>query len=221
MPANLTQTGSTTVQRHVRLGCRHRQRRRHGLRHLPRRDLEGHDHRDGHDDLGSRLRHELHRRRRRSRRSRQPLGQGDADRDNGVVPRRHAGADCADQSGRVGHDGELADTLVDGGDRRHRGHRLHPLPRCEPGGNHLRLDVVHLRRPRLRQQLHARRRSVRRGRPRLDSLDTRREHSVVRTDLDNLRRRSRRLRQQLRRTRTTAARRRSRSNRPTRRRPRT
>ena len=160
VPANLTQTGNTHLQRHVRLGRSHRQRRRHGLRHLPRRDLEGHDDRDGHDDLGSRLRHELHRRRRRSRRSRQPLGQGDADRNDGVVPRRHAGADCADQSGGVGHDGELADTLVDGGDRRHRGHRLHPLPRCEPGGNHLRLDVVHLRRPRLRQQLHARRRSL-------------------------------------------------------------
>ena len=87
------------------------------------------------------LRHELHRRRRRGRRSRQPLGQGHAHRNNGVVPRRLAGADCADQSGDVGHDGELADTLVDGGDRRHRGHRLHPLPRCEPGGNHLRLDI--------------------------------------------------------------------------------
>ena len=43
VPANLTQTGDTTSERHVRLGCSHRQRRRHGLRHLPRRDFEGHD----------------------------------------------------------------------------------------------------------------------------------------------------------------------------------
>jgi hypothetical protein len=110
------------------------------------------------------------------------------------VPDRYAGADRADQSGRVGRDGELADTLVDCGDLRHRGHRLHPLPRCEPGGNHLQLDVVHLRRPYLRQQLHARRRSVRYSVGPTSTRSRRREHSVV-DRLGNLDRR--RLRQQL------------------------
>ncbi len=102
-------------------------------------------------------------------------------------------AACADTQAPTGtrqpdrheHDRHFAHPRLDRRHRQHRRHRLQPLQR-RGQGRHRHLRLLHVHRPDLRLQLHARGRSLRRSRQHLFTAQPQRDQCFVRPDLDNV-----------------------------------